>query len=77
MRNSFWNYYFFSQFKNKTNPAKRTLIFDLYCLGSKNYEGLLLRSEVLYRLSHFRSSLADAENAIKCRPTAHKVSSCA
>lgn len=37
----------------------------------------MLRSEVLYRLGHFRSSLADAENAIQCQPTAHKVSLCA
>lgn len=48
------------------------LLVHIY-LGPKNFEGLLLRSEVLYRLSHFQSSLADAENAIKCRPTSHKV----
>lgn len=33
-----------------------------------------MRAEVLYRLGHFRSSLADADNAIKCRPTSHNVS---
>lgn len=42
--------------------------------GPRNYNGLLLRAEVLNRLGHFRSSLADADNAIKCRPTTYNVS---
>ncbi|XP_062540914.1 LON peptidase N-terminal domain and RING finger protein 1 [Armigeres subalbatus] len=36
------------------------------------YKGLLLRSEVLYRLQHYQSALADADNALKCRPTSYK-----
>lgn len=52
----------------------RNFFCFVYLAGPKNFEGLLLRSEVLYRLSHFQSSLADAENAIKSRPTSHKVS---
>jgi hypothetical protein len=28
---------------------------------------------VLYRLSHYQSSLADADNALKSRPTSYKV----
>lgn len=71
-KNIFWIF----SFNDKTNRRNWNNLC-LFCLGPKNYEGLLLRSEVLYRLSHFRSSLADAENAIKCRPTVHKVSSCA
>ncbi|XP_058465411.1 uncharacterized protein LOC131438979 [Malaya genurostris] len=37
-----------------------------------SYKGLLLRSEVLYRLQHYQSALADADNALKSRPTSHK-----
>lgn len=56
-----------------------TFLVSLLCFlflftGPKNYNGLLLRAEVLYRLGHFRSSLADAENAIKCQPTSCNVS---
>ncbi|XP_055603197.1 LON peptidase N-terminal domain and RING finger protein 1 [Uranotaenia lowii] len=39
-------------------------------------KGLLLRSEVLYRLQHYQSSLADADNALKSRPTYHKAHYC-
>lgn len=42
--------------------------------GPNNVQGLLLRSEVLYWLNHFQSSLADADNALKARPTSFKVS---
>lgn len=49
------------------------LVFFIFP-GPKNYNGLLMRAEVLYRLGHFRSSLADADNAIKCRPTSYNVS---
>lgn len=48
-------------------------IFSLFT-GPNNYQGLILRSEVLYRLTHFKSSLADADNALKSRPTSYKVS---
>ncbi|XP_029725794.2 LON peptidase N-terminal domain and RING finger protein 1 [Aedes albopictus] len=37
-----------------------------------SHKGLLLRSEVLYRLQHYQSSLADADNALKSRPTSYK-----
>lgn len=39
-----------------------------------NHKSLSLRSEVLFRLKHYQSSLADADNAIKSRPTSYKVS---
>lgn len=37
-----------------------------------SHKGLLLRSEVLYRLQHYQSALADADNALKSRPTSYK-----
>uniref|UniRef100_A0A1B0GJJ0 Putative lon peptidase domain and ring finger protein 2 n=1 Tax=Lutzomyia longipalpis TaxID=7200 RepID=A0A1B0GJJ0_LUTLO len=37
-----------------------------------NFKGLLTRSEVLYCLNQFQSSLADADNALRCRPTSYK-----
>ncbi|XP_065076858.1 uncharacterized protein LOC135700312 [Ochlerotatus camptorhynchus] len=37
-----------------------------------SYKGLLLRTEVLYRLQHYQSALADADNALKSRPTSYK-----
>ncbi|CRK92767.1 CLUMA_CG006225, isoform A [Clunio marinus] len=37
-----------------------------------NFKGLLLRSQVLYRLKHYQSSLADAENSINSRPSSYK-----
>lgn len=37
-----------------------------------SYKGLLLRAEVLYRLQHYQSALADADSALKSRPTSHK-----
>lgn len=48
--------------------------YYIFLAGPNNYQGLILRSEVLYRLSHFKSSLADADNALKSRPTSYKVS---
>ncbi|XP_050076151.1 LON peptidase N-terminal domain and RING finger protein 1 [Anopheles maculipalpis] len=35
-------------------------------------KGLQLRSEVLHRLQHYQSALADADSALKCLPTSHK-----
>lgn len=65
-------------FDSVENVISILLIFSIfsfvYFAGPKNYNGLLLRAEVLFRLGHFRSSLADAENAIKCRPTSCNVS---
>uniref|UniRef100_A0A0K8UR96 TPR repeat-containing protein MJ0940 n=1 Tax=Bactrocera latifrons TaxID=174628 RepID=A0A0K8UR96_BACLA len=37
-----------------------------------NFKSLLLRSEVLRKLNHFQSSLADVENALKIRHTSAK-----
>lgn len=37
-----------------------------------HHSSLLLRSKVLYNLNHFQSSLADADNALKSRPTSAK-----
>ncbi|XP_036338305.1 uncharacterized protein LOC118748106 [Rhagoletis pomonella] len=37
-----------------------------------NFKSLLLRAEVLRKLNHFQSSLADAENALKTRYTSAK-----
>uniref|UniRef100_A0A1L8DSL0 Putative e3 ubiquitin ligase n=1 Tax=Nyssomyia neivai TaxID=330878 RepID=A0A1L8DSL0_9DIPT len=37
-----------------------------------NFKGLLTRSEVLYCLNQYQSSLADADNALRCRPTSYK-----
>lgn len=37
-----------------------------------NFTGLLLRSQVLYKLKHYQSSLADADNAMKYRPASYK-----
>lgn len=51
-----------------------TLIVFVFIAGPNNVHGLLLRSEVLYQLNHFQSSLADADNALKARPTSFKVS---
>lgn len=48
--------------------------FNCFVSGPNNYQGLLLRSEVLYWLNHYQSSLADADNALKSRPTSYKVS---
>lgn len=39
-----------------------------------NFKSLCLRAEVLLKLSHFQSSLADIENALKTRCTSPKVS---
>ncbi|XP_058123322.1 uncharacterized protein LOC131294412 [Anopheles ziemanni] len=39
-------------------------------------KGLQLRSEVLYRLKHYQSALADADSALKCHPTSHKAFHC-
>jgi hypothetical protein len=47
--------------------------FLLYFSAPNSFNGLLLRSQVLYRLSHYQSSLADADNALKSRPTSYKV----
>uniref|UniRef100_A0A182IX68 RING-type domain-containing protein n=1 Tax=Anopheles atroparvus TaxID=41427 RepID=A0A182IX68_ANOAO len=37
---------------------------------------LQLRSEVLYRLKHYQSALADADSALKCHPISHKAFYC-
>uniref|UniRef100_A0A182WBE7 RING-type domain-containing protein n=1 Tax=Anopheles minimus TaxID=112268 RepID=A0A182WBE7_9DIPT len=39
-------------------------------------KGLQLRSEVLHRLQHYQSALADADSALKCLPTSHKAHYC-
>uniref|UniRef100_A0A182Y812 RING-type domain-containing protein n=1 Tax=Anopheles stephensi TaxID=30069 RepID=A0A182Y812_ANOST len=39
-------------------------------------KGLQLRSEVLHRLQHYQSALADADSALKCLPTSHKAYYC-
>lgn len=49
-------------------------IIFYFVAGPNNVRGLLLRSEVLFWLRHFQSSLADADNALKARPTSSKVS---
>lgn len=46
----------------------------LFFTAPNSHKGLLLRSEVLYRLQHYQSALADADNALKSRPTSYKVS---
>lgn len=48
--------------------------FSLPILAPNNFKGLLLRSDVLYRLNHYQSSLADVDNALKSRPSSYKVS---
>lgn len=68
-------FYYFSNGKiDNPNWISNYFSFLWIFSGPKNYNGLLLRAEVLYRLGHFRSSLADAENAIKCQPTSYNVS---
>lgn len=57
------------------NMSQIKKLFCLFFSGPRNYKTLLLRSEVLYRLNHFQSSLADAEKAIECRPTSFNVRS--
>lgn len=47
---------------------------SLPILAPNNFKGLLLRSDVLYRLNHYQSSLADVDNALKSRPSSYKVS---
>lgn len=43
-------------------------------LAPSNFKSLCLRAEVLLKLSHYQSSLADIENALKTRCTSPKVS---
>ena len=53
-----------------------TLIHDGFSFSStvpNSAKGLQLRSEVLHRLHHYQSALADADSALKCLPTSHKV----
>ncbi|XP_052860568.1 uncharacterized protein LOC128267717 [Anopheles cruzii] len=39
-------------------------------------KGLQLRSEVLFRLQHYQSALADADGAARCHPLSHKAYHC-
>lgn len=41
-----------------------------------NFKSLCLRAEVLLKLSHYQSSLADIENALRTRCTSPKVRNC-
>lgn len=49
-------------------------LFSLRLFTAPNgFTGLLIRSEVLCGLGQFQSSLADAENALRSRPTSAQV----
>lgn len=48
-------------------------MFFFFYLAPSNFKSLLLRAEVLKKMNHFQSSLADVENALKCRYTSAKV----
>lgn len=42
-------------------------------LAPTNFKSLLLRAEVLRKMNHYQSSLADVDNALKTRYTSAKV----
>jgi len=48
--------------------------FCIFVAAPSNFKSLCLRAEVLLKLSHYQSSLADIENALKTRSTSPKVS---
>lgn len=55
--------------------VKLTLHLSSFFLAApSNFKSLCLRAEVLLKLSHYQSSLADIENALKTRCTSPKVS---
>lgn len=49
-------------------------LFFFIILAPTNFKSLLLRAEVLRKMNHYQSSLADVDNALKTRYTSAKVS---